>query len=613
MASNVLVKIVIDGEQKTVKKLKLSDSLKEVRLNLSDKIPYSTLFTLPEGDKIDKSDEGDLKLEDIIKDQRIYLISEKVKNEENTQKNIPIEGAKEIGAKGKLKIYEYPSAKLSDIEEASAISLLVVGQTGSGKTTLLNAFINALMDIKINDDFRYEIIHENMNHSQAFSMTDSVNVYNIKPIGNLPAIKIIDTPGFGDTRGIGQDKIIRDQIAEAFKTKLNSINAICFVAQASNARLTANQKYIFTSIMDLFGNDVKENFVAMLTFCDGKEPQIVTALKEEGSIFDKIIPYIKGSWYFKFNNSAIYSDDIDDEFTQMFWKLGMKSFKDFIKQLVGIPRKSLNQSKEVLKERQGLENSIKNLNDSLQQGLVTMESIRQTFNAISSANLNLNASKNFVIETKATYWDSIPAPVGQYTTTCLKCNRTCHDNCSYGPGESKEHCCAIRNGYCTECPKKCHHTLHQNLPIIYVSKVKVNKVTDADLERRYYDSKSTLDKKTQYINGLKNDFTNITMSCLNTQEKIKESVDKLKKIALNSNSYESSEDYIDLMIESEKSEKKKGYKERIRGYEELKKQHKLLKDAYNKENSTTKTFEEFKREFLEKEEQAKKDGNCNIY
>ena len=59
------------------------------------------------------------------------------------------------------------------------------------------------MDIKINDDFRYEIIHENMNHSQAFSMTDSVNVYNIKPIGNLPAIKIIDTPGFGDTRGIG--------------------------------------------------------------------------------------------------------------------------------------------------------------------------------------------------------------------------------------------------------------------------------------------------------------------------------------------------------------------------------------------------------------------------
>ena len=66
----------------------------------------------------------------------------------------------------------------------------------------------------------------------------------------------------------------------------------------------------------------------------------------------------------------------------MFWKLGMKSFKSFIKQLLQIPRKSLTQSKEVLKERQSLENSIKNLSDSLQRGLTTMESIRQTLDAI---------------------------------------------------------------------------------------------------------------------------------------------------------------------------------------------------------------------------------------
>jgi GTP-binding protein EngB required for normal cell division len=90
-------------------------------------------------------------------------------------------------------------------------------------------------------------------------MTKSVNIYNIKPHGNIPAIKIIDTPGFGDTSGIAQDKIIRDQIADTFMNKLNTINAICFVAQSSNARLTINQKYIFTSILDLFGKDVQEN------------------------------------------------------------------------------------------------------------------------------------------------------------------------------------------------------------------------------------------------------------------------------------------------------------------------------------------------------------------
>ena len=136
------------------------------------------------------------------------------------------------------------------------------------------------------------------------------------------------------------------------------------------------------------------------------------------------------------------------------------------------------------------------------------------------------------------------------------------------------------NGYCTECPGKCHHTIHKNLPILWVSEEKENVVTDKDLEKRYYDSKSKLTKEAQYINGLKNDFMHITMSCLNTQEQIKSSVDKLKQISLNSNSYESSEEYLDLLIESEKSEKKNGYKARIQGYEELKKQHQILREAY---------------------------------
>ena len=610
--SSKLISVYIDGKQVTVKKLDLKETLDSVRKKLAEKISNSNLFALEGGDKIELSDESGLNLEDIlINGKKLYMVTNlNVSSPKPSppKKNTPLKDAKLIENIGHLKIYQYPNVTLSDIEESRAISLLVVGQTGSGKTTLLNAFINALMDIEITDDFRYKIIIENFNHR----MTDSVNIYNIKPQGNLPPIKIIDTPGFGDDRGIAQDKIIRDQIVDTFKKRINTINAICFVAKSSNARLTADQRYIFTSILDLFGKDVQENFVAMLTFSDGGEPRIVPVLKEE--IFDKIIPHIKGNWYYKFNNSAIYSEDVNDVFTQMFWKLGMKSFKGFIQQLVKIPRKSLTQSKEVLKERQSLENSIKNLSDSLQMGLRTMESIRQTLDAIQNANLNINASKCFEVRTKVTVWKTIDAPVGQYTTTCVRCNRTCHENCSYGPVESKEGCCAIGgNGYCTECPGRCHHSIHQNLPILLVSEEKEVVVTDKDLEKRYYDEKSKLSKQAIYINGLKNDFMHITMSCMNIQEQIKNSVDKLKKIALNSNSYESSEDYIDFLIESEKSERKKGYLERIKGLEELKKQHQILREVYKNENSTTKSFEQFKKEFLEKEQNAKKDENCCIF
>ena len=52
--------------------------------------------------------------------------------------------------------------------------------------------------------------------------------------------------------------IITSKIEKTFKEDLNSLNTIYFVAQSSNVRLTANQKYIFTSVLDLLGEDVKE-------------------------------------------------------------------------------------------------------------------------------------------------------------------------------------------------------------------------------------------------------------------------------------------------------------------------------------------------------------------
>ena len=75
---------------------------------------------------------------------------------------------------------------------------------------------------------------------------------------------------------------ISDKIAEKFRTDVSHINAICFVAQSTNAKLTINQKYIFNSIMDLFSEDIKENFIAMLTFCNiiDENPVILEPLKK---------------------------------------------------------------------------------------------------------------------------------------------------------------------------------------------------------------------------------------------------------------------------------------------------------------------------------------------
>ena len=65
-----------------------------------------------------------------------------------------------------------------------------------------------------------------------------------------------------------------------------------------------------------------------------------------------------------------------------------------------------------------------------------------------NANLNNNASKKFTIKTSLTGWKTKPAPVWQYTNTCIKCKKTWHEDYSYIPLESKRDCCTINNnGY----------------------------------------------------------------------------------------------------------------------------------------------------------------------
>ena len=74
-----------------------------------------------------------------------------------------------------------------------------------------------------------KIILENENQKDG-NFTSEVNIYNICPIlENVPNIRIIDTPGFGDTRGLNYDSKIFNMIKDTFTNKCDSITVICFL------------------------------------------------------------------------------------------------------------------------------------------------------------------------------------------------------------------------------------------------------------------------------------------------------------------------------------------------------------------------------------------------
>ena len=103
---------------------------------------------------------------------------------------------------------------------------MVGGETGSAKTTLLNSFINALLGVEMKDNFRFRIIKVDLKKSQAVSQTDNVNYYNNRSVGGYTPVKIIDTPGYGDTRGIERDKEIMHRLKNYLTKK--SIHLMLF-------------------------------------------------------------------------------------------------------------------------------------------------------------------------------------------------------------------------------------------------------------------------------------------------------------------------------------------------------------------------------------------------
>lgn len=62
--------------------------------------------------------------------------------------------------------------------------------------------------------------------------------------------------------------------------------------KASTTRVTAFEKYVFQSIMDLFNKDIAPNFVFIFTFSDSGIPQVLQSVKDPqygfGNYWDQI-------------------------------------------------------------------------------------------------------------------------------------------------------------------------------------------------------------------------------------------------------------------------------------------------------------------------------------
>lgn len=308
-------------------------------------------------------------------------------------------------------------------------------------------------------------------------------------------LTIVDTPGFGDTRGIKQDEKITEQISTFFNTSgvagIDHIDAICFLAQAGVPRLTHTQQYVFDRILSMFGKDIKKKISVLFTFADGQKPQALSPLLEAG-VLDK-----KES----ISSSIIVHCQHDDEenFDRMFWSMGIKSFEKFFKSLNEMESRSLVLTKEVLQERAQLEVRVSGLQEKINCGINTLSRFQEEQIIFEQNAAAINDNKNFTYTVTDEKRVQVPLPSGTYTTNCTTCNYTCHYPCGIPRSENKKYCAAMTNGSCVECPSRCHWTRHINDNYrVETQRVKVQKEYDAKRVRSLRETRN----KAEQINSM---------------------------------------------------------------------------------------------------------------
>jgi hypothetical protein len=189
-----------------------------------------------------------------------------------------------------------------------------VGKTGDGKSTAINSFFNIIKGIKIEDKYRFILIEEKEKEKgEAISQTDGIHLYYLIDYNNYLII-IIYSQGYGDTRGISYVEKINEVFKYVFSSVINHINAIGFIAKATNNRIDILTQYTFICTTSLFAGDVSENFIILINHpnrdCIKKGPIIVETIKRD-IFFLKFDEKIDKRWRYFFDSKCIFDGDID--------------------------------------------------------------------------------------------------------------------------------------------------------------------------------------------------------------------------------------------------------------------------------------------------------------
>ncbi len=211
------------------------------------------------------------------------------------------------------------SSPIQQIPEKKDINVLLLGESGVGKSTFINAFVNYLTFdsleqavtgepvvlipvsflITVTDKLEEFVVkfgdvdvNEDHNHSGQ-SVTQYCRSY-VFDINIILRLRLFDTPGIGDTRGLDQDQKNIDRIL-SYINNFTHINAVCILLQPNIIRLNAFFRSCVIQLFTYLTPAARDNIVFCFTntratfFAPGNTAPLLKSFLKELPISD--IPF----------------------------------------------------------------------------------------------------------------------------------------------------------------------------------------------------------------------------------------------------------------------------------------------------------------------------------
>ncbi|RFU79494.1 dna cytosine-5--methyltransferase [Trichoderma arundinaceum] len=176
---------------------------------------------------------------------------------------------------------------LNNLKEFEQYNILILGETGVGKSTFINGFMNYMLFKTLDEaleapglrwaiasSFKYtELINKKMEtftvsvgtettaekySLEGQSATQSCVTYVLHMDGLT--LRLIDTPGIGDTRGLQQDK---DNVKDIIRTlkSVDKLSTILFLMKPNSARLGQVFNFCMTELLSQLHKETNKNIV----------------------------------------------------------------------------------------------------------------------------------------------------------------------------------------------------------------------------------------------------------------------------------------------------------------------------------------------------------------